>query len=239
MRNDTLTLGNPILGGGIEWVGEKVEHFKYAVTGISYFAQTLFSTCLSQPCSDAPDEWVAPTGYYFFVDKCVTESADAYRPAPSKILWQTKDINATFANIARRWRYTKDSRTGTVIQFVTTYRIEWGWIALHCTTAAAMLLFLIFTLLSRAPSGATVPVWKTNNLAILSRGPMISDILLEQLERQARLARVSLLQVGPTDDMSAMDAKPQPSDQVEMTVVQNFGGINKSWHRPTPHYERL
>ncbi|CAG9989251.1 unnamed protein product [Clonostachys byssicola] len=220
---------------------------KDAVTGISYFVQTLFSMCMSQNCSDAPDEWVAPTGYYYHNLQGYTE----YEPAPSKILWEAKHINTTFANIARSMSNalqagddTKDSQIGTVIQSVTTYRIEWGWIALHCTTAVAMLSFFILTLLSRAPSGARVPVWKTSNLAILSRGPIVSDVLcdgqtLDQLERQAKLAQVSLLQVGPTDDMSAMDTKLQSSEQVEMTTFQNFQRANKSWHRPTPHYERL
>ncbi|CAG9955523.1 unnamed protein product [Clonostachys rosea f. rosea IK726] len=224
---------------------------KDAVTGISYFVQTLFSTCLSQTCSDTPDEWVAPTGFYFHHGPGTISMQDAYEPAPSKVLWEATHINATFASIARSMSNalqagddTKDSQIGTVIQSVTTYRIEWGWIALHCATTAAMLSFFILTLLSRAPSGARVPVWKTSNLAILSRGPIVSDVLwdgrmLEQLERQAKLARVSLLQVGPTDEMSAMDTKPQPSEQAEMTTFQNFGIKNKSWHRPTPHYQPL
>jgi hypothetical protein len=58
---------------------------------------------------------------------------DAYEPAPSKVLWEATHINATFASIARSMSNalqagddTKDSQIGTVIQSVTTYRIEWG-----------------------------------------------------------------------------------------------------------------
>ncbi|CAH0046816.1 unnamed protein product, partial [Clonostachys solani] len=226
---------------------------KVAVTGISYLVQTLFSTCITsfQNCSDSPDEWVAPTGYYYHDGSNVSSTQDAYEPTTSKIFWETKDINTTFANIARSMSNalqagddTKDSQIGTVIQSVTSYRIEWGWIALHCTTAVAMLSFFILTLLSRAPSGARVPVWKTSNLAIFSRGPIVSDLLwdgqtTEQLERRAKLAQVSLLQVGPTDVMSAMDVEPQSPEPVDVTTIQNFGSANKTWHRPAPPYERL
>ncbi|VUC32467.1 unnamed protein product [Clonostachys rosea] len=226
---------------------------KVAVTGISYFVQTLFSTCINtfQNCSDAPDEWPAPTGYYYCQIDRGEMLIEGYQPAPSKILWEAKDLNATFANIAKSMSNalrssddTKTSQIGTVIQTVTTYRIEWGWIALHCTVAVAMFSFFILTLLSRAPSGARVPVWKTSNLAILSRGPIVSDVLwdgqtAEQLEERAKLATVSLLQVGPTDLKPDMDVESQSLEHVGITTFQNSERTDKTWQRPTPHYERL
>ncbi|VUC31438.1 unnamed protein product [Clonostachys rosea] len=171
-----------------------------AVNGISYFAQTLFSTCIMPNCSDVPDEWQAPTGFY----QSHYQIGHEYRPGPAKPLWESKDLDVTFSNIAmsmsnalRDSDDTGQSQEGIVTRGVMTYRIEWPWIALHGVVALAMIFFFSFSLTSRTPSGARVPVWKTSNLAILSRGYLVSDVLRdemtsEQLERRAKGALVRL-----------------------------------------------
>ncbi|CAH0045092.1 unnamed protein product [Clonostachys solani] len=213
-----------------------------AVKGISYFAQTLFSTCILGNCSDVPDEWQAPTGFY----QSHQQIGHEHRPGPAKPLWESTDLSATFSNIAmsmsnalRDSDDTGQSQEGMVTRGITTYRIEWPWIALHGFLAMAMAVFFFLSLTSRAPDGARVPVWKTSNLAVLSRGYLVPDIMRdeqtsEQLERTAKATQARLIFTDHQNPMHHVQAGSESPEEVEMVPVPNVGKASRARDRSGP-----
>jgi hypothetical protein len=57
----------------------------------------------------------------------------------------------------------------------TYYRIEWPWITLHAGLTMAGTLFLAITMYKAKHS--SIPIWKTNSLALFSCSAEIADVL--------------------------------------------------------------
>lgn len=173
-----------------------------AVNGISAFVQKTFATCIldERNCTIGPSTWGPINGYMLGgVDQ-------QYAPNMAKALWDTKDINETFYNIAmsmsnaiRNGADDSEAMSGLIGVPTTVYAVDWRWISLQAAVVLAAVTFLILTILTtlRGKNGR-VPAWKSSELAVFSRGFMVGEGLrgaetIEQFEERAKAMSVSLL----------------------------------------------
>lgn len=123
-----------------------------------------------------------------------------YSPSVMGALYASEDLNATFAAVAESMSQVVRSRgnesqihTGQIGSPVTTYRIQWVWIALPAIVVLASLAQLLITMHQTKKT----PLWKSHSLATLSRGAYLGDILhecstIEELQNAAKEKNVTL-----------------------------------------------
>ncbi|PON29004.1 hypothetical protein TGAM01_v202112 [Trichoderma gamsii] len=172
-----------------------------AVYGISYYMQTLFADCLNNPknCTQAVESWGVPNGFY--ISKLSNFSgeekqAEQFRPSVAKVLWETDDIEQVFDNIAasmsnaiRRGADGGQTEKGDVLQPTTVYVVAWPWIILHAAIELGGLVLLV--LIIRSSGSNTAHIWKSSELAVLSKGVALGDAFKEahtkdELEERAK-----------------------------------------------------
>ncbi|CAH0022638.1 unnamed protein product [Clonostachys rhizophaga] len=176
-----------------------------AVEVVNYIAQSVFSTCKPDErknCSAVAEDRGAPTGY--LSDQYRTTNL-RYDPEVAQILWDSDDIPQTFENLAMSMSNTiragdsmQSTDEGKVLHYVTVYKIRWVWVVLHATVEVSAALFLILTLLYKFPTGGKIPVWKSSEMAAMSKGSQVSDVFkgartLEELNKLAKEASVKLV----------------------------------------------
>ncbi|KAM5346532.1 hypothetical protein ACJ41O_009537 [Fusarium nematophilum] len=195
-----------------------------AVYGISYYMQNLFAVCLNgeENCTQALEDWDVPNGFY--ISRLSNRSgeekqAEQYRPSSAKVFWETQDLNETFGNIAAsmsnaiRDGADGEEGKGDALKPTTIYVVVWPWIILHCATQLGALILLILTFLSTAQRPGAVPVWKSSELAVFSKGVVVGDVLkeartTEQLEERARHASVVLVSAEGGTQLHDTDGLP-------------------------------
>jgi hypothetical protein len=138
---------------------------KAAVDSISQFFETTFASTLGYTNFTLPYN-----GMY-----SIEDSGRFYDPNVIQPLYNSPDINRTFAAIARSMSNTlRDGddngklQTGMVGLQITHYQIVWPWIALHGFVASAGISFLVFTVWQTWRTGA--PEWKSSALAVMGVG---------------------------------------------------------------------
>jgi hypothetical protein len=173
------------------------------VNSIGSFVQTLFSSCLDKKgCPAAVDDWKPRTGHYSYH---LQSGLLLYDPDLAPAMWFSKNLTGLFDSIAAsmsnslRSGDNLNSRfVGKVANPITVYKINWPWISyqlfLHI---AAMVFFAITVGINRQPGGGGIPVWKSSQLAVMSQGPLVSDVLkgaktLEELETAAKKTSIML-----------------------------------------------
>ncbi|KAK1252177.1 hypothetical protein MKX08_003364 [Trichoderma sp. CBMAI-0020] len=171
-----------------------------AVNGISYYTQTLFADCLNgKNCTQAVGSWGVPNGFY--ISKLsnvsgVEKQAEQFRPSVAKVLWETDDFEQVFDNIAasmsnaiRSGADGGQTEKGDVLQPTTVYVVAWPWIILHAAIELGGIVLLILTI--RSSGSNTAYIWKSSELAVLSKGVALGDLFkeahtAEELEERAK-----------------------------------------------------
>lgn len=158
-----------------------------AVYGISYYMQTLFADCLNSPknCTKAVGSWGVPNGFYLSTLSNVSgeqKPAEQFRPSVAKVLWETGDLGQVFNNIAasmsnaiRTGADGGQTGKGDILQPTTVYFVAWPWVTLHIAIELGGIVLLIFTI----RSSKAAHIWKSSELAVLSKGVALGDILKE------------------------------------------------------------
>uniref|UniRef100_A0A0B7K4N1 Uncharacterized protein n=2 Tax=Bionectria ochroleuca TaxID=29856 RepID=A0A0B7K4N1_BIOOC len=153
-------------------------------------------------CPAAVDDWKPRTGHYSYH---LQSGLLLYDPDLAPAMWFSKNLTGLFDSIAAsmsnslRSGDNLNSRfVGKVANPITVYKINWPWISyqlfLHI---AAMVFFAITVGINRQPGGGGIPVWKSSQLAVMSQGPLVSDVLkgaktLEELETAAKKTSIML-----------------------------------------------
>lgn len=163
----------------------------------------LFSSCLDEKgCPAAVDDWKPPTGYYSYE---WGRKLMLYDPDIVPVMWSSEDLTARFDGIAASMSNSLRSgddlnsrSVGKVANSITVYKINWPWMSYQLfLQVAAMVFFAITVGVNRQPGGSHIPVWKSSQLAVMSQGPLISDVLkgaktLEELETAAKKTSIML-----------------------------------------------
>ncbi|KAK6204232.1 hypothetical protein LQW54_008351 [Pestalotiopsis sp. IQ-011] len=112
--------------------------------------------------------------------------SDWYVPNIMPLLWSRDDIPALFSSIARgmsnAMRDGADDDpdkivTGSSGALVTSYQVQWGWIAMHLAVFFGGLGFLVATVIrSRGRDSVVVPIWKEDALASLNFGSQLGNV---------------------------------------------------------------
>jgi hypothetical protein len=197
-------------GGGNAWNISQT-----AVSGVNAFFQRSFSACLRRqricPPGTINDDPTSPNGFLVWGGKDVE-----YEPALARTLHETQDLSKMFANIATAMsnaiRDRADNATtagGAVRSSLTVYSVKWLWIVPHAATLLGGLIFVFTTISSSWQARDQVSVWKSSELATLSRGAALGDMLastksLKEMEDRAKGTSVYLLDGyryvrGPTE----------------------------------------
>ncbi|KAM0460421.1 hypothetical protein ACHAPV_004688 [Trichoderma viride] len=172
-----------------------------AVYGISYYMQTLFADCLNSPknCTQAVESWGVPNGFYISQLSNFSgeeKQAEQFRPSVAKVLWQTEDFEQVFDNIAtsmsnaiRSGADGGQTGKGDILQPITVYLVAWSWIVLHTAIELGGLVLLVLTI--RSSGSSTAHIWKSSELAVLSKGVALGDLFkeahtAEELEERAK-----------------------------------------------------
>lgn len=176
-----------------------------AVDGISSNMQNVFATCRNgKNCTlaFALEKWDSPNGFYLRQGKVAQ-----YKPSAAKVLFESKDFAQTFENIAAsmsnalRDGADDSPRTkGDKLVLTTVYKVVWPWIILHLITELGGFLLLVGTIWETAKSKGHVPVWKSSELAVFSRGFLVGDVF---------------------KGVKTMDELKQRSLQTPMVLVEN------------------
>jgi len=195
-----------------------------AVNGIGAFMQKTFAACLrrdTENCTQVLDSWVPVNGFL------VAGSNEQYEPSIAKVLWDSKDINGTFENIAmsmsnaiRNGADNAKTKDGLLGIPTTVYAVDWRWISLHGIVELASLAFLFLTILAtlREKNGR-VPVWKSSELAVLSRGHIVGESLrgartIDELEEKAKAVSVVMVngrnELGDDQSLPLVDTGADP-----------------------------
>ncbi|KAI7768281.1 hypothetical protein LZL87_013978 [Fusarium oxysporum] len=156
-----------------------------AFYGISYYMQTFFASCLNREnCTQAVEDWVIPNGFYLSASSSGVRRREDYRPNTARVLWETDDVEPIFENVAasmsnalRRGADGEVKGKGTVLSSTTVYKVVWPWMALHCLQEIIALFILVSTICSTYRRSNIIDVWKSCELAVLSKGATISTIL--------------------------------------------------------------
>ncbi|CAH0021086.1 unnamed protein product [Clonostachys rhizophaga] len=184
----------------------KSEGFNISQSGvktISSLVQTLFSSCFNKKgCPAAVDDWRPPTGYY---SHSRMRNVMDYNPDIAPFTWFSENLTARFDGIAASMSNSLRSGddlnsrfVGKVANPITVYKINWPWISYQLfLQVAAMIFFAITVGVNRQPGGSHIPVWKSSQLAVMSQGPLVSDVLkgaktLEELETAAKKTSIML-----------------------------------------------
>ncbi|KAK7228180.1 hypothetical protein V2G26_000350 [Clonostachys chloroleuca] len=120
-------------------------------------------------------------------------------------MWSSEDLTARFDGIAASMSNSLRSGddlnsrfVGKVANSITVYKINWPWMSYQLfLQVAAMVFFAITVGVNRQPGGSHIPVWKSSQLAVMSQGPLVSDVLkgaktLEELETAAKKTSIML-----------------------------------------------
>ncbi|CAH0045263.1 unnamed protein product [Clonostachys solani] len=199
-----------------------------AVDGISYLAQTTFSSCRpDKNCSNVVEDRPPPTG---FLDPT------AHAPEAAELLWRSDDLSTLFENVAMSMsnalragdttgteRAVDDSSVrGRVFRPVTLYRIRWPWVSLHAAIQAAAIAFFFLTRLDRHPGGKA-PVWKSSELAVFSSGTLVSGVLKDSktLEELNVRAKESLVILVKNDEEHPLMQVPSVSERSSIQIITN------------------
>jgi hypothetical protein len=136
-----------------------------------------------------------------------------YQPSAIQALYASDNLNDTFKALAIsmtnaiRSGSDDDSPlvngtkfvTGWIGNSVTYYKIQWPWVVLPCIVVLAGHVHLLLTAAHVKKSG--VPVWKSNSIAIMSRGPHVAELLqdvdaMSIMNEKARRETVQLFPLG-------------------------------------------
>lgn len=115
------------------------------------------------------------------------ETFEWARPSTMRVLWSQEDIPALFTSIARSMsnalRDGADDEPGKVVTgrsgaLVTSYQVQWGWIAMHVAVFLGGLFFLLATMArsNGRNSAVVVPIWKEDALASLNFGSQLGNV---------------------------------------------------------------
>ncbi|CAG9981918.1 unnamed protein product [Clonostachys byssicola] len=189
---------------------DKSEGFNISQSGvntISSLVQDLFSSCLDKKgCPAAVDDWKPPTGYYSYQRAW---DVMVYQPDLAPAMWSSENLTARFDSIAASMSNSLRSGddlnsrfVGKVANPITVYKINWPWISYQLFIhVAAMVFFAISVSIDRQPGSRGIPVWKSSQLAVMSQGALVADVLkgaetLEELETAAKKTTIMLLANG-------------------------------------------
>lgn len=189
---------------------EKWNISQEAVYGISSFAQSLFADCIvgaKSNCTDVLDDLNVPNGFYQLQARGeeYPTGREEFTPSAARILWESRNISSTFETIAasmsnalRTGDDTSPPGKGRLLKPVTVYWVDWGWIALHGLIMLFEIIFFIIIVWSTSRTVGRVPVWKSSELAVLSRGTVVAGALkdsqtLEDMEKRAMKLSVRLI----------------------------------------------
>ena len=160
-----------------ELQGSAIEHTDlmlgdgYNITQVAIMSTSaLFQSTFAMDFSNSKNNM---TGFYLNGD-------GSHKPSIMQPLFQGReDLPGLFANIAISMSNAIRTMEGQTVQHsgeagrqITVYRVQWEWIALPAAVVLASLTQLILTMLS---SGSQ-PLWKSNTLAVLSRGPCVIEV---------------------------------------------------------------
>lgn len=102
-----------------------------------------------------------------------------YEPIVLQPFYNSSNLNATFASIARSMsnalRAGDTNQTGTVNTAQLYYHIEWPWLGLHVVVTLAGTIFLIATAVNTRRCRA--PAWKSSSLALIEIGRRFRGLL--------------------------------------------------------------
>lgn len=164
-----------------------------AIDGISANMQNVFATCRNgKNCTTALalEKWDSPNGFYLRQG-----AMEQYKPSAAKALFETKDLGKTFENIAasmsnalRDGGDNGPRGKGDKLVPTTVYKVVWPWMILHIVTELGGFMLLVGTIWA---TKGHVPVWKSSELAVMSRGEVVGDVLkgartMEELKERAR-----------------------------------------------------
>jgi hypothetical protein len=144
----------------------------------------------------------------------------AGRSVPTALggIWTTgkPDLQATFDALARSMtnavRGSANGADGTVSSVPgsaqgvsgitqTVFRMQWEWMALHCTVFVLAIAFLLLTITH--PGRNRAPLWKSSALAILTTGENAAEALrgaktMQQIRERAKKVEVVLFDAAET-----------------------------------------
>lgn len=105
-----------------------------------------------------------------------------YSPSAMQALWDTSDLNKTFAHLATSLSYNiransngKQVVTGRTGDWVTLVRVRWAWLVLPILLELAAIVFL--ALVAFSSHKLKIALWKSSSLPILLCGPQVAEIL--------------------------------------------------------------
>ena len=191
----------------------------------SILMKKLFTACIDRNdnCTEEyQDASFGPPNGFFYRDL-----RGAYKPDFARTWREISDLNSTFRRISESmttamrndadlawWSMTNDTNDpdgywgpqaafGKIIQPVPVYLVVWPWITLHFLSTLGGLVFLTLTI--RFSAKASVPAWKTSELAIFAQACGMERIFdgdekQNELERKAKGASVMFLRGKTSKD---------------------------------------
>jgi hypothetical protein len=183
--------------------------------------QTLFADCLNSPknCTQAVESWGVPNGFYISQLSNFSgeeKQAEQFRPSVAKVLWEAEDFEQVFDNIAtsmsnaiRSGADGGQTGKGDVLQPTTVYLVAWPWIVLHTAIELGGLVLLVLTI--RSSGSSTAQIWKSSELAVLSKGVALGDLFkeahtAEELEERAKNIPAVLVNKHEDDQVEGSDS---------------------------------
>ncbi|KAF7186608.1 hypothetical protein HII31_12017 [Pseudocercospora fuligena] len=175
-------------------IGDGYNVTQTALAGIGKLLQTTFIR--AEATTKIENKASNLTAYYMVMSGNPEYAPDAMQP-----IYEQKNFTATFEAIAasmsnamRAHQNGSLSVTGEVGIPNTKYRVEWPWIILPIVVVLASLIQLVMTIYESRHH----PLWKSDVLAVLSRGRHIGDMFahaepIADMRQAASHERVSLL----------------------------------------------
>lgn len=132
----------------------------------------------------------------------IDDGSDQYFPEVMTLLRTAPNLTNVFeavaASMSNAVRAGGDGglhQEGELCEQATIYRIQWRWITLPLLVVVAALIQLVLSIFRSART--QTPLWKSNSLAVLSRGHVVTEILgtattLSDMETAAKDAEVTL-----------------------------------------------
>ncbi|TGO40884.1 hypothetical protein BHYA_0030g00510 [Botrytis hyacinthi] len=153
-------------------LGGKYNASQAAFNSVSSYFSDLFSTNLKITHNVTETQQARLNGYI------MSDGNLQYKPSSMQAFNTSNDLPATFASLAKSMsnsiRANDDGaklQAGIVYETMTFYKIEWGWISLHCFFIIAATVFIVLKIYQTRLRGT--PAWKSSSLAVLSRGLMV------------------------------------------------------------------
>ncbi|CAH0054636.1 unnamed protein product [Clonostachys solani] len=150
------------------------------------------------------------------------EDSPYYNPDLAPVMWFSENLPARFDSIAASMSNSLRSGddlnsrfVGKVVNPVTVYKINWPWMSYQLfLQVAAVVFFAITVSISQQLGGRDIPVWKSSQLAVMSQGPLVSDVLkgaetIEELETVAK--KTSIMLFAKEEDQSLIQLGAEES----------------------------